>query len=154
MNYSCLIAESFSCALSTDDFGGLDHGESIDGQSCNHHRRREGIGEATAIIFAREGAKVSLAGRRVPKIQAVADRIKAEGGEAIAIQTDVRCADQVQNLIRNTIEHFGKLDILFNNAGVRASRSSVVEVTEEEYERTMATDLKGLGFVASMPSRR
>jgi NAD(P)-dependent dehydrogenase (short-subunit alcohol dehydrogenase family) len=103
-----------------------------------------GIGESTAIIFAREGAKVVLAGRRVPKIQAVVDRIKAEGGEAIAVQTDVRYAEQVQNLIRKTVERFRKLDILFNNAGVRASRSTVVDLTEEEYERTMATDVKGL----------
>jgi len=103
-----------------------------------------GIGEATAIIFAREGAKVALAGRREAKIQAVADRIIAEGGEAIPIQTDVRYADQVQNLVNKTVERFGKLNVLFNNAGVRASRSTVVEVSEEEYERTMATDVKGL----------
>ena len=103
-----------------------------------------GIGETTAIIFAREGAKVALAGRRVAKIQAVADRIISEGGEALVVQTDVRYADQVQNLVSKTVERFGKLNVLFNNAGVRASRSTVVEVSEEEYERTMATDVKGL----------
>jgi NAD(P)-dependent dehydrogenase (short-subunit alcohol dehydrogenase family) len=103
-----------------------------------------GIGEATAIIFAREGANVALAGRRVAKIQAVADRIISEGGEALVVQTDVRYADQVQNLVNKTVERFGKLNVLFNNAGVRASRSTVVEVSEEEYERTMATDVKGL----------
>ena len=103
-----------------------------------------GIGEATAVIFGREGAKVALAGRRVVKIQAVADRITAEGGEAIAVQTDVRYADQVQNLVNKTVERFGGLNVLFNNAGVRASRSTVVDLTEEEYERTMATDVKGL----------
>ena len=103
-----------------------------------------GIGEATAVIFGREGAKVVLAGRRVAKIQAVADRITAEGGEAIAVQTDVRYADQVQNLVNKTVERFGGLNVLFNNAGVRASRSTVVDLSEEEYERTMATDVKGL----------
>jgi len=103
-----------------------------------------GIGEATAVIFGREGAKVALAGRRVVKIQAVADRITAEGGEAIAVQTDVRYADQVQNLVNKTVERFGGLNVLFNNAGVRASRSTVVDLSEEEYERTMATDVKGL----------
>jgi len=103
-----------------------------------------GIGEATAVIFGREGAKVALAGRRVVKIQAVADRITAEGGEAIAVQTDVRYADQVQNLVNKTVERFGGLSVLFNNAGVRASRSTVVDLSEEEYERTMATDVKGL----------
>jgi NAD(P)-dependent dehydrogenase (short-subunit alcohol dehydrogenase family) len=103
-----------------------------------------GIGEATAITFAREGAKVSLAGRRLAKIQAVADRIVAEGGEALAVPTDVQHAEQVQGLVQKTIERFGKLDILFNNAGVRASRTTVVDLTEEEYERTMATDVKGV----------
>ena len=103
-----------------------------------------GIGAATAITFAREGAKVSLAGRRVAKIQAVADQIVAEGGEALPVPTDVRYAEQVQNLIQKTIEHFGKLDILFNNAGVLPVRCTVVELTEEQYEQTMATDVKGL----------
>jgi NAD(P)-dependent dehydrogenase (short-subunit alcohol dehydrogenase family) len=103
-----------------------------------------GIGEATAIIFAREGAKVALADCREAKVQAVADRITGEGGEAIPIQADVRHAEQVQNLVNRTVERFGKLNVLFNNAGVRASRSTVVEVSEEEYERTMATDVKGL----------
>jgi len=103
-----------------------------------------GIGEATAIIFAREGARVVLAGRRAAKIQTVADRIGTEGGEALAVQTDVRFADQVQNLVKKSVEHFGKIDILFNNAGVRASQTTVVDLTEEEYERTMATDVKGV----------
>jgi NAD(P)-dependent dehydrogenase (short-subunit alcohol dehydrogenase family) len=103
-----------------------------------------GIGEATAIIFAREGARVALADRREAKIQAVTDRITGERGEAIAIQTDVRYAEQVQNLVNKTVERFGKVNVLFNNAGVRASRSTVVDVSEEEYERTMATDVKGL----------
>jgi NAD(P)-dependent dehydrogenase (short-subunit alcohol dehydrogenase family) len=103
-----------------------------------------GIGEATAIIFAREGARVVLAGRRLPKIQGVADRIASEGGEALPVQTDVRYADQVENLVKKTVERFGRLNVLFNNAGVRASRSTVVDLTEEEYERTMATDVKGL----------
>src|SRR5713101_403969 len=103
-----------------------------------------GIGEATAIIFAREGARVSLAGRHQARIKAVTDRILTEGGEAVAIQADVSDARQVQNLVAETMDRFGKLDILFNNAGVRSSRSTVVELTEEEYERTMATDLKGV----------
>jgi NAD(P)-dependent dehydrogenase (short-subunit alcohol dehydrogenase family) len=103
-----------------------------------------GIGESTAGIFAREGAKVALADRRLTKLEAVTNRIAAEGGEAIPIQTDVRFADQVQNLVNKTVERFGKVNVLFNNAGVRASRSTVVDVSEEEYERTMATDVKGL----------
>ena len=103
-----------------------------------------GIGEATALIFAREGAKVALAGRRLEKLRAVADRIVSAGGEALPVQTDVRNADQVKRLVNATVEHFGKLDILFNNAGVRASRSTVVDLSEEEFDRTFETDVKGV----------
>jgi len=103
-----------------------------------------GIGEVTARIFAREGARVVLAGRRADRIRAVAEAIALQGGEALAVPTDVRDTHQVQALVDETVAHFGKLDILFNNAGVRASRSTVVELTEEEYQRTMETDVKGL----------
>ena len=103
-----------------------------------------GIGEATAVIFAREGAKVALSGRRLHKIQAVADRVTAEGGEALVVQSDVRYADQVQSLVRKTVERFGKLNVLFNNAGSFGSRCTVVDTTEEEFERLMSTDVKGL----------
>jgi NAD(P)-dependent dehydrogenase (short-subunit alcohol dehydrogenase family) len=103
-----------------------------------------GIGETTALIFSREGAKVALAGRRLAKIEAVTTRIRTEGGEALAVQTDVRSAGQVQNLVNKTVEHFVKLDILFNNAGVRASRSTVVDLSEEEFDRTLETDVKGV----------
>jgi len=103
-----------------------------------------GIGRATAIIFAKEGAKVALADCRLAKIQEVADCIASEGGETLVVQTDVRHSDQVENLINVTVERFGRLDILFNNAGIRAGRSTVVDLTEEEYERTMSTDVKGV----------
>jgi NAD(P)-dependent dehydrogenase (short-subunit alcohol dehydrogenase family) len=103
-----------------------------------------GIGKATAIIFAKEGAKVALADCRLAKIQGVADCIASEGGEALIVRTDVRQSDQVENLINVTVERFGRLDILFNNAGIRASRSTVVDLTDEEYEQTLATDVKGV----------
>ena len=102
-----------------------------------------GIGEATAVIFAREGAKGTLVARRSAKLQALAKRITAEGGEALVVQTDVRNADHVQNMARKTVDRFGKPEILFNNAGVRASRCTVVDLTEEEYERTTATKHEG-----------
>jgi NAD(P)-dependent dehydrogenase (short-subunit alcohol dehydrogenase family) len=103
-----------------------------------------GIGEATAVVFAREGARVALADCRLEKIEAVARKIEAEDGEPLVVETDVRVPDQVQNMVEKTAERFGKLDIIFNNAGVRASRCSVVDLTVEEYERTMNTDVKGV----------
>jgi len=103
-----------------------------------------GIGAATARIFAQEGAKVSLCDRNEDPVRAVMANILSQGGDAIAVQADVRSPEDVQNLVTTTSEHYGKLDILFNNAGVRASRSTVVDLTEDEYEETMAIDLKGV----------
>ena len=103
-----------------------------------------GIGAATARIFAQEGAKVSLCDRNEDPVRAVMANILSQGGDAIAVQADVRSPEDVQNLVTTTSEHYGKLDVLFNNAGVRASRSTVVDLTEDEYEETMAIDLKGV----------
>jgi NAD(P)-dependent dehydrogenase (short-subunit alcohol dehydrogenase family) len=103
-----------------------------------------GIGAATAQIFAGEGAKVVLADIRAEAVRSVAARIEAAHGEAFAVQTDVRDAVQVRRMVEKAVQRFGKLDILVNNAGVRASRSTVVELTEEEFDQTMAVDLKGV----------
>lgn len=103
-----------------------------------------GIGRATAIIFAREGAKVVLAGLQPAKLQEVADQIASEGNEVLVIETDVRFEDQVREMVTKSTEHFGRLDVLFNNAGVRASRTTVVDLSNEEYAHVMETDLKGV----------
>jgi NAD(P)-dependent dehydrogenase (short-subunit alcohol dehydrogenase family) len=103
-----------------------------------------GIGAATAQLFAREGARVALADIRLEGIQGVARAIETAGGEAMAVQTDVRSADQVREMVRKTTERFGGLDVLVNNAGVRASHSTVVDLTEEEFDQTLAVDLKGV----------
>lgn len=103
-----------------------------------------GIGAVTARIFVREGARVTLADHRSEGIESVARSIEAAGGEALPMQTDVRSGDQVRTMVQKTVERFGKLDILINNAGVRASRSTVVDLTEEEFDQTLAVDLKGV----------
>jgi NAD(P)-dependent dehydrogenase (short-subunit alcohol dehydrogenase family) len=103
-----------------------------------------GIGAATAQLFAREGARVALADIRLEGIQRVAREIETAGGEAMAVQADVRSADQVREMVRKTTERFGGLDVLVNNAGVRASHSTVVDLTEEEFDQTLAVDLKGV----------
>lgn len=103
-----------------------------------------GIGAATARLFAREDARVTLADLRLEGIESVARDIEAAGGEALPMQTDVRSVEQVHKMVQETVERFGKLDILVNNAGVRASRSTVVDLTEEEFDQTLAVDLKGV----------
>ena len=103
-----------------------------------------GIGKATAVAFAREGAKLVLASRRKEPGEKVAEEIRAQGGEATYILTDVSKAEDVKRMIELTIDKYGKLDILFNNAGVRASIVNVVDLTEEEFDRTIDIDLKGV----------
>lgn len=103
-----------------------------------------GIGRATALAFTREGAKVVLASRRKEPGEKVAGEIRTQGGKAIYVSTDVSKTEDVKRMIRLTTDKYGKLDILFNNAGVRASIINVVDLTEEEFDRTIDVDLKGV----------
>ena len=77
-----------------------------------------GIGEATAILFANEGAKIAITGRNEKRGHAVTERILEHGGQAIFLRTDVRKADECRRAVDETVSAFGRLDILFNNAGV------------------------------------
>src|ERR687894_239005 len=77
-----------------------------------------GIGEATAVMAARAGAAVSLAGRREDRLQEIAQRIEGEGGRALAVPTDVADEDSARNFVQQSYEHLGRLDVLVNNAGV------------------------------------
>ncbi|MFZ4730494.1 MAG: SDR family NAD(P)-dependent oxidoreductase, partial [Pseudanabaena sp.] len=77
-----------------------------------------GIGAATAIALAEEGAYVAIAARRADKLNEVAQKIEASGGKVLQVITDVTDEAQVQNLIAKTKETFGRIDILVNNAGI------------------------------------
>lgn len=99
-----------------------------------------GIGRASCLAFAREGAAVVVAGGR--NADAVAAEIQNEGGRAIAIPLDVTVPEQVRVAVDTTVETFGRLDILFNNAGI-LGRSTLFEVTAETFDRVMAVNVKG-----------
>ena len=101
-----------------------------------------GIGRATALLFAREGAKVALTGRDEERGMRVAEEIKKDSGTAIFIRSDVRIAKECRQAVDETLRQFGRLDILFNNAGVFYPRS-VVDCPEEEWDLTIDVNLKG-----------
>jgi NAD(P)-dependent dehydrogenase (short-subunit alcohol dehydrogenase family) len=101
-----------------------------------------GIGEATALLFAREGAEVTITGRSEQRGQAVVRRIREAGDAAMFIRTDVRLADDCRRAVDETIRTFGRLDILFNNAGVYYAHTAV-ECTEEEWDLQIDVNLKG-----------
>ncbi len=102
-----------------------------------------GLGKAGAFTFAREGAKVVVADYNAEAGQAVADQIKANGGEAIFVQVDVSNWEQVQAMVKQIVEVFGTVDILVNNAGVTAD-SFLVKMTHEMWDKVININLKGV----------
>ena len=103
-----------------------------------------GIGAATARLFAREGASVVLASRNVDELNWLASDIAAEGGTALAVATNVADADAMEALVRQTMTTYGRLDIAVNNAGVALGNKPLTEVSEEQFDQTIAINLKGV----------
>jgi NAD(P)-dependent dehydrogenase (short-subunit alcohol dehydrogenase family) len=103
-----------------------------------------GIGRAAAIAYAREGAKVVVAGRRAAEGEETVKLIHAQGGEAIFVPTDVSKATQVKELVDRTMQKFGRLDFAFNNAGIEQQPTPFLEQDEETYDRVMDINVKGV----------
>lgn len=103
-----------------------------------------GIGRAAAIMFAKRGGKVVAAARRANKLEETVQMIKDAGGEGMYVQTDVKIAAQVENMVKKTAEKYGRLDIAFNNAGKGGIFQSLVDETEEQFYDQMDTNLKGV----------
>jgi NAD(P)-dependent dehydrogenase (short-subunit alcohol dehydrogenase family) len=101
-----------------------------------------GIGEATAYVFAREGAAVAITGRKETSGHAVTAKILENGGKAIFLRTDVRKAAECDRAVRETVDCFGRLDILFNNAGIFYPHDTL-ECSEEEWDEQIDINLKG-----------
>lgn len=102
-----------------------------------------GIGEAAARLFAEEGAKVALIGRRVELAQAIVDDIEATGGEAIAVKCDVSSEAEIRDSVNATVKAFGGLNILVNNAGMVDVRM-LHEYTVEQWDRVMNVNLRSM----------
>jgi NAD(P)-dependent dehydrogenase (short-subunit alcohol dehydrogenase family) len=107
-----------------------------------------GIGRASAIAFAKKGAKVVVAGRRDEAGEALADELRSLGAEAEFVHADVRKEDEVRALVDKTVARFGRLDVAVNNAGTEGERGRITEQTAESYAATFDTNV--LGVVLSM----
>ncbi len=107
-----------------------------------------GIGRAAAIIFAQEGARIVVSGRRDKQGQELVAELQGLGAEAIFVRTDVRNDDDVRNLVDQTVKRFGRLAIAVNNAGTEGLRGLVTEQTAESYADTFDTNV--LGVLLSM----
>lgn len=102
-----------------------------------------GIGQATALAFGREGAKVVVAARRVQQGEETAEMIRRTGGEATFVKADISSATEVESLMRATIEVYGRLDCALNNAGTSGNLMPAADVSEQEWDFVINTNLKG-----------
>jgi len=103
-----------------------------------------GIGEDTAKLFAEAGAKVVIAGRREAEGKAVVDAIRKNGGEAMFVKTDVSKTADVKALVQKTVEKYGRIDTAFNNAGIEGNWVPLVDMAEEDWDRVISINLKGV----------
>jgi len=103
-----------------------------------------GIGRETAVLFAKAGAKVVVAGRREREGEETVEMVRAAGGEGLFVKTDVSKASEVEALIQTTVERFGRLDVAFNNAGIEGVWVPITRQSEEDWDRTIEINLKGI----------
>ncbi|MGF6395305.1 SDR family oxidoreductase [Pseudomonas plecoglossicida] len=107
-----------------------------------------GIGRAVALALQADGFSLVLAGRRAEPLQALAEHIRAAGGEALAVPTDVRDEQSVAQLFATVEEVHGRLDVIFNNAGINAPAVPVDELPLENWRNLMATNVDGVFLCA------
>jgi A-factor type gamma-butyrolactone 1'-reductase (1S-forming) len=104
-----------------------------------------GLGEATALRFAEQGARVMIAARRVDQSEGVVKRIRDAGGEAHFVATDITRPSDIQRMVAATLEKFGRLDCAVNNAGMAGPRyTPIADVTEAQWDEVMTLNLKGV----------
>ncbi|MHA2007606.1 MAG: SDR family NAD(P)-dependent oxidoreductase [Promethearchaeota archaeon] len=109
-----------------------------------------GIGRSIALTYAEAGANVVIASRKQENLDKVATKIKALGRDSLAIPTDVRKTEQVENMVNQTVDNFGRLDIMVNNAG-RGIPTQPLEISIEEWNHVISLNLTGvfLGCIAA-----
>ena len=103
-----------------------------------------GIGRETAILFAKAGAKVVVAGRRETEGKETIELVRAAGGKGLFVKADVSKAAEVELLVQKTVETFGRLDVAFNNAGIEGVWVPIVTQSEADWDQTIAINLKGV----------
>ena len=102
-----------------------------------------GIGRATAIAFAQEGARLAILDRTEDALRETTEAIRTIGGDVLTIACDVAQPDQVEAAVRQVVEAFGRLDIAFNNAGVENKAAPVAEIELSEWDRILDINLRG-----------
>ncbi len=103
-----------------------------------------GIGRAAALLFAAEGARVAIVGRRTDYLQSLSDEIAAMGGSAVAITADITQSADIDRMIAVTLEHFSTLNFAFNNAGTIGNFVPMLDQSEDDLDKTLNTNLKSV----------
>lgn len=103
-----------------------------------------GMGRESALLFSQEGAKIAVVDVDSKGGEQTVEAIKEKGGNAIFVQADVSKADAAEKMIKTTIDAFGRIDILFNNAGIPMSMTPIEEVKEDLWDRIMDINVKGI----------
>lgn len=103
-----------------------------------------GIGQATALAFAREGAKVVVADVLVEGSEETVKHIKDGGGEAVSVKTDVAQAAEVEAMVKRAVDTYGRLDCAFNNAGIAGAAAKTADYTQAQWDRVIAINLTGV----------
>jgi 2-deoxy-D-gluconate 3-dehydrogenase len=111
-----------------------------------------GIGKSLATSLVQAGAEVVIAGRNIGRLESTAQEIRQFGGPVVPIQADVAKMEDIQNLVDRTVEEFGKIDFLFNNAGINR-RNPCEDFTEEDWDDVITVNLKGAFFLSQAVAR-
>ena len=102
-----------------------------------------GIGKASAVLFAQEGARVVCISRTLEEVQQTANEITETGGQAIALDADISKADSIKRAVDKTVEAFGGIDIVFANAGINGVWAPIEKISDEDFDKTIDINLKG-----------
>jgi NAD(P)-dependent dehydrogenase (short-subunit alcohol dehydrogenase family) len=103
-----------------------------------------GIGRDTAVLFAKEGAKVVFSGRRELEGNETLNLVRAEGGDGLFVRSDASKSADIESLVQKTVDEYGRLDVAFNNAGVEGKWVPLIEQTEENWDQVHSINLKGV----------
>jgi NAD(P)-dependent dehydrogenase (short-subunit alcohol dehydrogenase family) len=118
----------------------------LSGKACIVTGGASGIGRATAVAFAREGARVTVADFNSDGGEETAETIRANGGEAVFVRSDVAQEDDCRQVVEATVDAFGRVDVLFNNAGINPMEGSVVDMSVADWRRVLAVNVDSIFF--------
>ncbi|MGK5111817.1 MULTISPECIES: SDR family NAD(P)-dependent oxidoreductase [unclassified Geodermatophilus] len=118
----------------------------LSGKACIVTGGASGIGRATAVAFAREGARVTVADFNAAGGEETVETIRANGGEAIFVKSDVSQEADCRQVVEATVEAFGRVDVLFNNAGINPMEGSVVDMSVEDWRRVLSVNVDSIFF--------